>query len=251
MANQVQLSGSIRSNLLLLQQTQTSVDRTQTRLSTGNKVNSALDSPTAFFAAKALNQRASDLTNLKDGIGQAISTINAGDKGITAIQNLIDNATALTQSALSNLGTDANSVATRKSLAQQYNAFLRQIDSQAQDSSYQGKNLLIGSGLRLGVTASSQLDVNALAGISGATVTNVTKADTYTVSVAGDGAISGDAGDIANAATDRGISNIVVNCFAATSKNTLSDITIKLSGGTGKDKTFTVTEGDESFTTTF
>jgi hypothetical protein len=63
----------------------------------------------------------------------------------------------------------------------------------------QGKNLLIGSGLRLGVTASSQLDVNALAAVSGATVTNVTKADTYTISVAGDGAISGDAGDIANA----------------------------------------------------
>jgi flagellin-like hook-associated protein FlgL len=251
MANQVQLSGSIRSNLLLLQTTQTSLDRTQTRLSTGNKVNSALDSPTAFFSAKALNQRASDLTNLKDGIGQAISTINAGDKGISAIQSLIDNATALTQSALSNLGTDANSVATRKSLAQQYNAFLRQIDSQASDANYQGKNLLIGSGLRLGVTASSQLDVNSLAGISGASVTNVTKADTYTISVAGDGAISGDAGDIANAATDRGISNIVVNGFASTSQNTLSDVTIKLSGGTGKDKTFTVTEGDESFTTTF
>jgi flagellin-like hook-associated protein FlgL len=251
MANQVQLSGSIRSNLLLLQTTQTSLDRTQTRLSTGNKVNSALDSPTAFFSAKALNQRASDLTNLKDGIGQAISTINAGDKGISAIQSLIDNATALTQSALSNLGTDANSVATRKSLAQQYNAFLRQIDSQAKDSDYQGKNLLIGSGLRLGVTASSQLDVNALAGISGANVTNVKSADTYTVSVAGDGAISGDAGDIANAATDRGISNIVVNGFASTSKNTLSDVTLKLSGGTGKDKTFTVTEGDESFTQTF
>jgi flagellin-like hook-associated protein FlgL len=251
MATSVQLSASIRSNLLLLQTTQTSLDRTQTRLSTGNKVNSALDSPTAFFAAKSLNQRATDLTSLKDGIGQAISTISAGDKGITAIQNLIDNASALTQSALSNLGTDANSVATRKSLAQQYNAFLRQIDSQAQDANYAGKNLLIGSGLRLGVTASSQLDVNSLAGISGATVTNVTKADTYTVSVTGDGAISGDAGDIANAATDRGISNIVVNGFSSTTKNTLSDVTIKLSGGTGKDKTFTVTEGDESFTTTF
>jgi flagellin-like hook-associated protein FlgL len=45
MASQVQLSASIRSNLLLLQTTQTSLDRTQTRLSTGNKVNSALDGP--------------------------------------------------------------------------------------------------------------------------------------------------------------------------------------------------------------
>jgi flagellin-like hook-associated protein FlgL len=251
MANQVQLSSSIRSNLLLLQTTQSSLDRTQTRLSTGNKVNSALDSPTAFFSAQSLNQRATDLSNLKDGIGQAISTINAGDTGITAIQGLIDNATALTQSALSSLGTDANSVATRQSLATQYNTILRQIDSQAADSGYAGKNLLIGSGLRLGVTASSQLNANAITGVSGATVTNVTKSDSYSIAVTGDGAISGDAGDIATTETDRGISNLVVNGFASTSKNTLSDITIKQSGGTGKDKTFTVTEGDESFTQTF
>jgi flagellin-like hook-associated protein FlgL len=251
MATQVQLSASIRSNLLLLQTTQTSLDRTQTRLSTGNKVNSALDSPTAFFAAKSLNQRASDLTNLKDGIGQAISTINAADSGISKIQSLVENAQALTTSALSNLGTDAASVSTRKSLAEQYNSILRQIDKLAGDSGYAGKNLLVGSGLTLGVTASSQTAVNAIAGISGATVTNVTRADTYTIKVTGDGAISGASGDIANAEEDRGISNLQVSGFASTSTNTLSDITIKLSGGKGKDKTFTVSEGNESYTQTF
>ena len=83
MSTQIQLSGSIRSNLLLLQSTQTSLNSTQTRLSTGNKVNSALDGPNAFFSAKSLNQRATDLNNLKDGIGQAISTINGADTGIT------------------------------------------------------------------------------------------------------------------------------------------------------------------------
>ena len=251
MASQVQLTASIRSNLLLLQQTQTSVDRTQTRLSTGNKVNSALDGPNAFFSAKSLNQRASDLNNLKDGIGQAISTINAGDTGITKIQDLISNAQALTTSALSNLGTDADSVTTRNSLATQYNAILRQIDKLAQDSGYAGKNLLVGSGLTLGVTSSSQQSVNAIVGVSGATVTNVTKADSYAVSVTGDGAISGESGDVALAEQDRGITNLSVNGFASTSRNTFSDITIKLTGGTGKDKTFTVTEGDESYTQTF
>jgi flagellin-like hook-associated protein FlgL len=251
MASQVQLSGSIRSNLLLLQTTQTSLDRTQTRLSTGNKVNSALDGPNAFFSAKSLNQRATDLTSLKDGIGQAISTINGADTGITKIQDLVSNAQALTTSALSNLGNDAQSVATRNSLATQYNAILRQIDKLAQDSSYAGKNLLVGSGLTIGVTSSSQTEVNALAGVSGATVTNVTRADTYSVSVKGDGAISGDAGDISTAEEDRGITNLQVSGFASTSQNTFSDVSIKLSGGKGKDKTFTVTEGNESFTQTF
>jgi flagellin-like hook-associated protein FlgL len=251
MANQVQLSGSIRSNLLLLQTAQSTIDRTQTRLSTGNKVNSALDGPNAFFSAKSLNQRASDLSSLKDGIGQAISTINGADTGITKIQDLVSNAQALTTSALSNLGTDSQSVATRNSLSTQYNAILRQIDKLAQDSGYAGKNLLIGSGLTLGVTSSTQADVNAIVGISGANVTNVTKADSYSISVKGDGAVSGSAGDVAAAEEDRGISNVQVNGFASTSQNTFSDVTIKLSGGTGKDKTFTVSEGDESFTTSF
>ncbi|HVO04052.1 MAG TPA: flagellin [Candidatus Cybelea sp.] len=251
MTNQVQLSASIRSNLLLLQTTQTSLNQTQTRLSTGNKVNSAIDGPTAFFAAQSLNQRAGDLNNLKDGIGQAISTINAGDQGITAIQSYLQNAQALTTSALSNLGTDATSVATRKSLAEQYNTILRQIDKLAGDSGYAGKNLLVGSGLTLGVTASSQQSTNAITGVSGANVTNVTSSDKYTVSVTGDGAISGNSGDIAQAEQDRGITNLQINGFASTSQNTLSDITIKLSGGTGKDKTFTVAEGTESFTQTF
>jgi flagellin-like hook-associated protein FlgL len=214
-------------------------------------VNSALDGPNAFFSAKSLNQRASDLNSLKDGIGQAISTINGADTGITKIQDLVSNAQALTTSALSNLGTDAQSVATRNSLATQYNAILRQIDKLAQDSGYAGKNLLIGSGLTLGVTASSQASANAIVGISGANVTNVTKADSYSISVTGDGAVSGESGDVAAAEEDRGISNLQVNGFASTSQNTFSNITLKLSGGTGKDKTFTVTEGDESFTQTF
>ena len=88
----VSLTSSVRTNLLLLQNTQTSIDRTQTRLATGNKINSAIDGPQSFFAAQGLNQRAGDLLFLKDGLGQAISTINAADAAVTAIEELVDNA---------------------------------------------------------------------------------------------------------------------------------------------------------------
>jgi flagellin-like hook-associated protein FlgL len=249
--NDIQLSSGIRSNLLLLQQTTTLLNRTQVRLATGNKVNSALDGPTAFFAAKGLNQRAGDLNGLKDGIGQAISTINAGDQGITSIQNLVDQAKGLTTQALGSLGNDSESVALRQNLADSYNSILRQIDKLAQDSAYQGKNLLIGSGLRLDATSASKTSVNAIAGVSGAQVTNVVSADSYTLSVTGDGAISGDSADIANTEDDRGISNLVVNGFANTDANNFDSVSIKLSGGKGKDKTFTITEGDQSITQTF
>ena len=71
MANEIQLNAGIRSNLLLLQNVSASVQKTQLRLSTGNKINSALDGPFQFFAAKGLNQRAGDLDGLKDGIGRS------------------------------------------------------------------------------------------------------------------------------------------------------------------------------------
>ncbi|MDY0882823.1 hypothetical protein ACFPL7_07675 [Dongia soli] len=251
MADSIALSSGIRSNLLLLQQTSTQLQNTQLKLATGNKINSALDGPTSFFSAQSLNQRAGDLDGLKDGIGQAISTLKAADSGITQITNLIEQAQGLTTQALSSLGNDAGSVATRNSLADQYNTLLRNIDSLAQDSGYAGKNLLVGSGLRLDATASSKANVNALAGISGASVSNVTKADQYTIEVTGDGAISGSTKDIADAEELRGISNLNISGFDSTKAGNFDDISIKMSGGKGKDKVFTITEGDKSTTLTF
>lgn len=251
MADSIALSSSIRSNLLLLQQTTVQLDKTQLRLATGNKVNSALDGPANFFAAKGLSQRAGDLDGLKDNIGQAISTVKGADEGISSIETFIEQARGLTTQALGSLGNDANSVALRNSLANQYDNLLRQIDSAAKDSGYQGKNLLVGSGLQLSATASSKTTVNAIAGISGATVTNVVSADTYDISITGDGAITGSANDIANAEKLRGVSNLEITGFASTSNFNFDSISIKLSGGAGKAKTFTVSEGNQTFTTTF
>ena len=53
MASQITLSAGVRSNLLNLQTTADLKDLTQTRLSTGKKVNSALDNPTNFFTVVA------------------------------------------------------------------------------------------------------------------------------------------------------------------------------------------------------
>jgi flagellin-like hook-associated protein FlgL len=249
--NDIQLTAGIRSNLLLLQSTTTLMDRTQNRLATGNKINSALDGPVAYFAAKGLNQRSDDLSALKDSIGQSISTIQAADTGATKIDDLVEQAKALTTTAFQNLGSDANSVALRKTLSDQFNTILRQIDKLAQDSTYQGKNLLVGSGIRLDATSSSKSATNALPGVSGSTVTNVTKADSYVVTANGDGSISANASDVANAEEDRGISNLQIAGFQSKTAGNFDPISIRYLGGVGKDKTFTVTEGDISVTKTF
>jgi flagellin len=96
----ITLSSAVRNNLLSLQQTADLLGKTQQRLSTGLKVNSALDDPTAFFTASSLNSRANDLNRLLDSVGNAVQTVRAADQGISAITKLVESAQASARQAL-------------------------------------------------------------------------------------------------------------------------------------------------------
>jgi flagellin len=85
MGSDVSLSKAVRANLLSLQNTASMMDKTQNRLATGNKVNSALDNPSSFFTASALNSRAADMGNLLDSMASGIKVIEAANNGITAL----------------------------------------------------------------------------------------------------------------------------------------------------------------------
>jgi len=93
----------MRANLLSLQNTGKLLDQTQLRLATGNKVNSALDNPVNFFAAQSLNQRASSLSALLDGMGQAIQTIQSVNQALTSITSLVKQLTSIANTAKTNL----------------------------------------------------------------------------------------------------------------------------------------------------
>ncbi len=95
----VTLSHAVRQNLLSLQNTSDLLSQTQNRLSTGLKVNSALDDPTAFFTASSLNSRANDLNRLLDSDGNAVQTVRAADDGIKAITKLVESAQATARQA--------------------------------------------------------------------------------------------------------------------------------------------------------
>lgn len=248
--NDIQLTAGMRNNLLTLQGTQVKLDRTQQILATGNKVNSALDGPAAFFAAKGLNQRASDLASLKDAMGQAITTIKAGDKGITSISDLIEQARGLTTQAYASLGNDSASTATRASLAKQFNAIKDQIDKLAKDSSYGGKNLLLGDGVKLDANATTVNNVDAITGLNSIRTTNVAAADKYVVAVSGDGVIKGNSADMANAALNRGFSSINISGTASTTAGNFSDVSIEVRGAAGKARGITVSEAGVSYTPT-
>lgn len=98
----ISLTASMRSNLLSLQQTQSLMDTTQERLSTGKKVNSAIDNPSSYYTAQSLTNRASDLSSLLDSMGQAVQTIQAANEGIEAITDFVQQAKALANTARDN-----------------------------------------------------------------------------------------------------------------------------------------------------
>jgi flagellin-like hook-associated protein FlgL len=156
----VLLSSGARSALTSLTTFASQMDMLQKRLATGKRVNSALDNPSAYFLAKSLTDRASTLGALSDGIAAAQSTVDAASNGITAMQSLLSSAKSLGNAALQSADPT-----TRQSLAAQFDSLRAQIDSAAQDASYNGVNLLGGSSLTVtfNETGSSSMTLNGVA----------------------------------------------------------------------------------------
>lgn len=152
--NSISLTAGMRQNLFSLQQTNSLMDRTGSRLSTGKKVQSALDDPINFFAAQTHNQRAGDLSQRKDQMSEAIQTVKAANNGIEALTTLIASAKSLANSAASiDVCTTVSSQAAtdRSALSDQFNEVMNQIDFLAADSGYKGINFLAGTSTTLAV----------------------------------------------------------------------------------------------------
>ena len=174
----ISLTSGMRANLFSLQKTSLDMEVTQKRLSTGLKVNSALDDPINFFTAQEHKMRASDLASRKDGMSEAIQTIKAANVGIEGINNLIAQAKSLAQSALSAGSTDALAFGT------QFGEVLSQINEMAEDSGYKGINLLQSGELTVEFAPSAGDATLKLTGFGG-TDTEFTTIDSSTVTSAG------------------------------------------------------------------
>ena len=224
----ITLTSGMRQNLFSLQKTAKSMDVTQNRLSSGKKVNSALDDPIAFFAAQGHTQRSSDLAIRKDEMSEAIQTIKAADNGISAILDLISSAKSLAQSALAN-----QSATERGALTAQYNDLISQIATVAADSNYKGTNLLGGTGQALSITfdesGDSTLTVAGVAGNGGASHATGSAAGATTDWGADDGSISLEDGTTSINASITELDNArdTLRLNATALSNKLSTITIR------------------------
>lgn len=156
----IALTAAQRNSLLSLQKTQTLSERTQTRLSTGRRVNSVVDDAVNFFRAKALTDRSEDFGLRKDGIDQGISSMNSALNAIEGIDRFLKQMKGIAEAALS------QSTGERQSANTQFQELGRQIFQLVEDASYQGLNLLNSTNATLdvsfGVRTASRLQVQGL-----------------------------------------------------------------------------------------
>jgi len=163
----ITLTSAMRANLVSLQNTQELLGRTQERLSTGKKVNSAIDNPTNFFAARAHTQRAGLLEGLKDNISEAIQTVKAADNGVTATNRLLESIRGVVTQARSALNSTTSGTELQ-GLTTQYNELVRQLNNTVADSSYKGVNFLAGSTVTLTVNFNEQASTSlVMSGFNG------------------------------------------------------------------------------------
>lgn len=99
------LSPTLAKQLIAIQRSQRAVDNTTLRLATGLKVNSALENPASFFEAKDLQNRAKDLTRLKDQITTSLRTIETAENGVKGILKLLDQAEAVVKETQTELAS--------------------------------------------------------------------------------------------------------------------------------------------------
>ncbi len=175
---EVTLNQAVRNSLLSLQSTSKLIEQTQGRLSSGLRVAGPVDDPVAFFQAKGLEDRASDFAEKKDSIDQGISSVTAALDGVDAIETLVRQLKGVAQSFKSASATTITDLIT------QFQDLRTQIDLLAADASYQGVNLVNGTGTTLSVEFSqksaSKLDITsvnltiATAGLNIISVTNYT-----------------------------------------------------------------------------
>ena len=233
MADAVNLSSSVRSNLLTLQRSSDLIALTQTRLSTGKVVNSAIDDAPAFFTAKALENTASDFNLLKTDIDLAISTIQAAIDGLDAITELVVQAKGLATNSKATGNTNE-----RSTLAVQFNELLGQINLIANDASFNGSNLLKAGPDELGVAFNDDNSSNLT--ITGLDSTTASTGINMAVAVNGFGTNANI--DVALTQISAALSELRTNAATMGSKNTIlgtrldftENLVANLNNGEGK-----------------
>ena len=125
-----------RQNLLALQQINDNMDTAQNHLSTGLKVNSAVDDAVKFFQSQSLSQRANDISQRKDQIDQGISSLTTATNAIQSVVSTLQQLQGILTAAKTETASQ------RAASATQFTTIAKQLNNLVNDASYQGLNLV-------------------------------------------------------------------------------------------------------------
>ena len=139
----ITLTATQRQTLLSLSQVTSLFNRTQDRLNTGKKVNSATDNPVSFFRAQSLSDRSTEILGFKQNIDQSVQAVTSALDATTAVQNLLGELQGVLD------GARSASLSNRISATQQFETIGNQLAQLVKDASFQGLNILSSTAVSL------------------------------------------------------------------------------------------------------
>ena len=157
----ISLTKSLRSTVATLTRVNDESAAASQRLTSGVKVQTALDDPSTYISAKSLSLHAAALDKYLERLDQGLGVIKAADNGLTSITDSINTLKGVVTRAAA-----SKNAFERADLTKEYNDILDKIVDTAKDSSYGGKNLLLGAGndltLYLSADQNESVTINAV-----------------------------------------------------------------------------------------
>ncbi len=139
----ITLTATQRQTLLSLTQVTSLFNRSQERLNTGKKVNSATDNPVSFFRAESLSDRSTAILGKKQNIDQSVQAVTAALDATTSVQNLLGDLQGVLE------GARGSSLSNRIAATQQFQTIGNQLAQLVKDASFQGLNILSSTAVSL------------------------------------------------------------------------------------------------------
>lgn len=157
------LSSSLRSNLNSAKLLSDQLEKTQERVATGRKVNSASDDAYAYFSEANMRKTANKLEGVFSEMDTGTKTIDAAVAALNGISDLADRAESLVRAAL-----ESSDMSEREGLRAQVSDLMTSMQQMAENAGYRGVNLLGDStntlSMDLNADGSETLDIAAATG---------------------------------------------------------------------------------------
>lgn len=173
-----------------LNNTNTNLNTSLQRLSTGLKINSGADGPAAYVIGQQQQAQIAGLNTAIDNTNQAVSVVQTAEGALSEVNSLL---TQIRGIALNSANSGVNNSTALAANQAQINNAIATINSIAQTTTINGKNLLDGS-----AAISGAADSTNAAGVASITAGNSASAGAYTFAIT----TQGTGGNVVGAASN-------------------------------------------------